>query len=203
MRRFMLTSLAGVLLAACLDAPAAPPDEPAASELSLSSAQSATGRGAVIERGLVALGFIMLDERESLTSVIGLTAAELADFCITGNTQPHLVEFFDVTRPTGAVKERWKGEDDPVSVWPFLSDDLCGLLAATAPLWAGTTDWQGTDNEVFGLGDGPGANSFGLQARGTVANLTTGEELGYQAVVRSVVSPSGDFKTAVSDVKLR
>jgi hypothetical protein len=151
----------------------------------------------------LALGWHLIDGRDGLTSVIGLTATELSDFCLTGNTQPHLVEFMDVTRPTGAVKELWKGEDDPVLVWPFISDDLCGVLAATPPQWAGTTDWQGTDNEVFGLGEGPGANSFGFHAHGSVTNLTTGEDLDYQAIVREVVSPTGGFNSAVSDIKLR
>lgn len=203
MKRCGLTIMTVAVMAACVDTPAAPREGPTTSELSNSSAQRATGRGAIIQRGLLALGFIILDERESLTSVIGLTATELADFCITGNTQPHLVEFFDVIRPTGAVMERWVGEDDPVLVWPFISDDLCGLLAATAPQWVGTADWRGTDNEVFGLGDGPGANSLGLQAQGTVTNLTTTEELGYQAILRVVVSPGGDVKITASAITLR
>ncbi|HEX2220152.1 MAG TPA: hypothetical protein VHG35_15220 [Gemmatimonadales bacterium] len=169
----------------------------------MSSARDGNGRGAVIQRGLLNLGFIILDERSELTSVIGFTSAELADFCLTGNTQPHLAEFFDVIRPTGTVKERWEGEDVPVLVWPFVSDDLCGVLASTEPLWEGTTDWQGTDNEVFGLGEGPGANSFGLQAHGEVTSLQTGEDSDYQAVVRLVDSPTGDFRTAVSDIELR
>jgi hypothetical protein len=151
----------------------------------------------------LALGWILVDERDGLTSVIGLTEAELSDFCLTGNTQPHLVEFMDVIRPNGTVKEVWKGEDVPVLVYPFISFDLCGVLAVTPPQWAGTTDWQGTDNEVIGLGEGPGANSYGLQAHGSVTNFPTGEDLDYQAVVREVVSPTGGFNSAVSDIKLR
>lgn len=203
MNRLKWTGMVVVALAACTESATPPGTLLDPSSNPTGSARSGSGRGAVIQRGLLNLGFIILDETRELTSVIGLTQAELADFCLTGNTQPHLVEFFDVIRPTGAVKERWKGEDVPAAVWPFLSDDLCGRLASTEPSWEGTTDWQGTDNEVFGLGEGPGANSFGLQAHGRVTNLQTGEELDYQAVVRVVDSPTGDFRIVVSDIKLR
>jgi hypothetical protein len=192
MKRVLLASLATALLLGCAEAPTMPNDNLRASLPSFSSVKNGTSPGAVVVRGLLALGFIILDERKVLTSVIGLTEAELADFCTTGNTQPHLVEFLDVIRPTGTVKESWKGEDDPVLIWPFLSGDLCGVLATTAPRWVGTTDWQGTDNEVFGLGEGPAANSFGFHAHGEVADLETGETLSYQAVFRIVVSPDGE-----------
>jgi hypothetical protein len=202
MKRVLLASLATALLLGCAEAPIAPNGDLTESRPSFSSVKNAASRGAVVVRGLVALGFIMLDERKELTSVIGLTGAELADFCTTGNTQPHLVEFMDVNRPTGTVKESWKGEDDPVIAWPFLSDDLCGVLAATAPRWVGTTDWQGTDNEVFGLGEGPAANSFGLQAHGEVTDSETEEILSYQAVFRLVVSPDGEEVIGVPAVHI-
>lgn len=209
MQRVLFASLTSALLLGCADVPSAPRDQLARDQSSISTARSAArsaaSGGAVVVRGLLALGFIILDEREGLTTVIGLTEAELADFCLTGNTQPHLVDFLDVIRPKGAVKELWKGEDDPVLVWPFLSGDLCGLLATTSPQWAGTTDWQGTDNEVLGLGEGPGANSLGLQAHGEVTDAATGATLRYQADFRFVVSPDGEevLGNPVAKIRLR
>jgi hypothetical protein len=202
MQRVFLTILATSLLVGCTDAPTAPGTGLRSTHPPVTSVKNAASRGAVVVRGLLALGFIILDERNELTSVIGFTEAELADFCITGNTQPHLAEFLDVIRPTGTVKESWKGEDDPVLIWPFLSDNLCGVLASTAPRWAGTTDWRGTDNEVFGLGEGPAANSVGFQAHGEVTDSETGDELRYQAAFRIVVSPDGEEVIGVPAVHI-
>jgi hypothetical protein len=194
-----LVIAASLLTAACTEhaAPTAPPSGAAAS---VSAARSATSSGAIVVRSTLPLGFIIEDENRGLTTIIGFSAAELRAFC-AGGPQPEVVNALLVTRPTDAVKLLFKGADISVIVWPFVSQDVCGVLAVTPPLAEGTAVWVTTDNSFSG--GGPGANSFGSHAQGTVTDLATGDALSYLSIVRGVVSPDGEVRFPVVAIKLR
>jgi hypothetical protein len=83
-------------------------------------------------------------------------------------------------------------------VWQFVSGDLCGVLATTAPYAEGTARLRLTDNDVeFPIE--PGGNAATLRALGSVTVLGTGEELRYQAFVHSLVRPGG---TSFDDIRV-
>ena len=195
-----LVIAASLLTAACAErtAPTAPSRGAPAS---FRTAPSAASSGAIVVRSTLPLGFIIQDENTGLTTIIGFTVEELRAFC-AGGPQPEVVDALTVTRPTDAVKLLFKGPDISVVVWSSLSEDVCGVLLVTQPLAEGTAVWIGTDNSFDG--SGPGANSFGSHAKGTLTNPATGELLSYLAIVRIVVSPDdGEVRVPVASIKLR
>jgi hypothetical protein len=194
-----LVIAASLLTAACTEH-AAPTAPPSGATASFSAAPSAASSGAIVVRGTQPLGFIIEDENRGLTSIIGFSAAELRAFC-AGGPQPEVVDALTVTRPTDAVQLLFKGADISVVVWPSGSEDVCGVLAVTPPLAEGTAVWVGTDNSF--TGGGPGANSFGSHAQGTVTNPATGDALSYLAIVRIVISPDGEVRVPVAAIMLR
>jgi hypothetical protein len=171
-----------------------PPTAPAVgSTASPTFARTAGSSGAVVVRDAVPFGFFIVDEDPELTTLIGLTAADLAQWCVSG-TLPELVDVLAVERPTGAVKVLFKDEDIRVTVWPVSTFDLCGVLTVTSPLAEGTAHFVNRDN---------GRNTFGISAQGTVANVETGEQLKYLAILRAIISPSGELRFPVADIKLQ
>ncbi|MDQ3208735.1 MAG: hypothetical protein M3Q37_09035 [Gemmatimonadota bacterium] len=165
------------------------------------------GGGAILARGSLLTGFLIVDEERGLTSIIGVPADEIAgliDCGGTGETEP--LGILSVTRPTGAIKFLLKSEESTVLVWQFVSFDLCGVLATTPPYAEGTARVRLTDNDVeFPIL--PGGNAATTRAVGSVTVAATGEELGYRAFVHSLVKRGGtsfdDIRFIASKIILR
>lgn len=177
-----VATLASALAFGCAEpqSPTPTASSPLPSPASLAFARGGNGSGAIISRGTLAIGFLIPDEEQGLTTVGGLTFGDLGLFCVGEATLPEFAALF-VEKPTGAVKILVKEQPLPVLVWQFVSDDLCGLLATTEPYAEGTAGLTYTDNDVSDFPVGPGGNSSYFRARGTVTVVATGEELQYQA----------------------
>ena len=204
----LLALLAALTLAAGCGEPQSP-DAPASpiptSSPSLSQGDRGSA-GAVISRGALAIGFIIADQEQGLTTTIGVTFEDLGRLCAGEAVLPEIAALF-VERPTGAVKFQLKGDALPVVVWQVLSDDACGVLATTEPYAEGAAGLRLLDNDAGDFPVEPGGNASTLHAVGTVEVVASGDELHYQAVAHSFL-PRGatsfdDLRFIRSRVQLR
>jgi hypothetical protein len=185
------------------------PDAQAAGPVPITSptlSQGGGSGGAVISRGTVATGFIIADQEQGLTTVIGVTFEDLRRLCAGEAVLPEIAALI-VERPTGAVKFQLKSDALPVVVWQVLSDDACGVLATTAPYAEGLAGLRLTDNDAGDFPVSPGGNTSILHAVGKVESVMTGEELHYQAAAHFFL-PRGatsfdDLRFARSRIQLR
>ncbi len=160
------------------------PDAPAASPSPALVQAAVSSGGAVIGRGTLATGFIVIDQERGLTTTIGVTFEDLGRLCAGVETLPAIAALF-VERPTGAVKLLLKDKALPVLVWQLVSDDACGVLATTEPYAEGTAGLRQTDNDVSEFPVGPGGNAGILHAVGKAVVLETEEALSYQVLSRT------------------
>ncbi len=161
-----------------------PGDAPAASASPAPVQAAVSSGGAVISRGTLATGFIVIDQERGLTTTIGVTFEDLGRLCAGVETLPAIAALF-VERPTGAVKLLLKDKALPVLAWQLVSDDACGVLATTEPYAEGTAGLRQTDNDVSEFPVGPGGNASILRAVGKAVVLETGEALSYQVLSRT------------------
>ena len=115
-------------------------------------------QGAIVSRGELLIGFIVIDEERVLTSLISVPSDEIPGLIScggAGETEP--LDLLSVTRPTGANKFLLKSDEFAVVVWQFVSGDLCGALATTEPYAEGTARFRYTDND-FDFPLEPGGN---------------------------------------------
>jgi hypothetical protein len=126
------------------------------------------------------------------SAYFGNSFAEVADAC-AGTVPPETMNILEVLRPDGTVKTLWKDHERPVVVWPFVSTDLCGVLAVAPPLAEGAASLKFVDNNFFA--SGPGANSSNIHGVGKVTNVETGEQLNLRLFGGSSCSPANRSKT--------
>jgi hypothetical protein len=114
-----------------------------------------------------------------------------------------------VTNPQGAhdaVHQLAKAGDIPVLIYrisesPGWSDPavMCAFLADDW-LYRGTHRMVVTDNDLYT--SGPGANSFGMSAHGTVYD-PSGTPCTYSEQQHGVVLPDGTLKATVENIRIR
>jgi len=141
---------------------------------------------------------------------VGATHYRSDDWIACGGTQdfvPSDVQL--VTNPQGAhdaIHQLAKAGDIPVVIYriselPGWSDPdaMCAYLAENW-LYRGTHRMLVTDNDLFT--SGPGANSFGMSAHGTVYDQS-GAPCTYSEKQQAVILPDGSFKTTVENIRIR
>jgi hypothetical protein len=203
----LLSLVAALIVIGCREPQS--PDAQAAGPIPISSptlSQQGGSGGAVISRGTVATGFIIADQEQGLTTTLGVTFEDLRRLCAGEAVLPAIAALI-VERPTGAVKFQLKSDALPVVVWQVVSDDACGVLAATVPYAEGIADLRLTDNDAGDFPVSPGGNTSILHSVGKVEAVVTGEELHYQAAAHSFL-PRGatsfdDLRFVRSRIQLR
>jgi len=94
-------------------------------------------------------------------------------------------QFIEV--PSGAVQALFVSADEHVWIYPAAPFD-CSVLVDLPLLAYGEARLVRTDNDLLGFG-GPGADSFGWTATGTLTDAASGGPVHYTETVRALIKP--------------
>lgn len=208
MRRRILVPvlLAGLAVAGCEQEPVGPTVDPSAEPATLSflNGPENPGNSGVVRFEDVTLVFTSDPQRDLIA-----THYQSDDWTLCGGANGfETAEIQWVTNPRGvfeAIRQLFKIDDAPVLIYRTSEQPGWGDFAAQCAFLADGWLYRGThravanDNDLFGTG--PGANSFGWRAHGTVFDHD-GNECRYTEIQKAVILPDGEERWIREDIEV-
>jgi hypothetical protein len=206
MRRYLLAPSAALLAVIALGCSeqSGPLEAPNDSHPSFRNQRSPEGPGAL---GIhVPEGFFGTTD-DGLTTVVGVTFAEVEQFCTTGDF-PTILDRFLVFRPDGSIKTWVKGVSVPIVVWqaapPPVTDNFFANICAdeflALPHLEGTAQFHDSDNDLTGSGNR--GNAFGPHIVGKLTS-ESGDRFKFLALIHTVLLRNGETRLERVDLRLR
>ena len=159
--------------------------------------------GAVVTRLEAPSPQIIIDTKQGLTALFGISFEELPAVCAGGELQD-LADLLIVSHPARegetVFKFTVKDREQSAIVWAAIVQESPCELQDVQPLAVGTVHSVYTDNDFFNTN--PGTEAVSIQAEGRVTSPTTEQSYHLLATFHRVISPDGTEKVTGTFVRL-